>query len=191
MPQQERTSQNSLFVQKLAPFGAGVIFLVVSIAGYFLVIQPEISKFLTGGPLDVEVKKQIVENRKAYLSDMRALDALYEQYGKGDTSKISTILPSSKDLPSLFSSYERLAKNMGIGLQSIDIVTQDGKVKNVPGVKEVLISLKFANIDYVKFKKLLAVLEANARFTDVVSFDIQPDSQFATLNIKTYYSAEK
>lgn len=174
---------------------AGVLAVLVCFGifgGLFVtVIQPEIQKYRPGGKFDVEEKKKIVEDRRVYLEDLKKLNALYQQYGEGTESKLARMLPVSPDVANIFTSYERFAKKMGVSLQSIDIVGQDGKVKNVPGAREVLISLSFSNVDYAKFKQLLKALEANSRFTDVVSFDIAPDSQAASVNVRTYYSSEK
>lgn len=189
MPQIKSQSLLLLF-NRLVPLLAAILFAGVFGALFMLVIAPEIQKYRPGGQFDVEEKKKIVENRRLYLEDLKKLQALYEQYGEGEQSKLNMVLPSGPDIATIFSSYERFAKKMGVSLQSIDIVSQDGKVKNNPGAKEVLISLSFTNVDYAKLKILLKALETHARFTDVVSFDSSPDSQAAGINIRTYYSAE-
>lgn len=188
MPRPRTNPVTASLVAKIAPFVAAFLFLATSIAGYTLIVQPELQKYLPGGPLDEAAKRQIVDNRKSYLTGLKGLDTLYTQYGSGDASVIPSILPSAPDLPSIFTSYEQLAKQMGIGLESVDIVSQDTKIKSIPGARQVVISLKFDGVDYTKFKKLLTLLESNSRFTDVMSFDIQPDSQFANFTVQTYYA---
>lgn len=174
-------------IAKATPTVAAVLCLTVSAIGYVFLVAPEMEKYRPGGPLDVEAKRQVVQNRKQYLSDLKKLNQLYEEYGSGEQNVVSSIIPNDKDVSSLFATYELLAKQMKIGLESIDIVSQDGKVKNIPGAREIVISLKFSGVNYTKFKEVLSVLETYGRFTDVLSFDIQPESQFANINIRTYY----
>lgn len=171
------------------PILCALAFAAIAIAGFFAVIRPEIEQYQPGGPLDVQAKRQIVENRKQYLSDLKKLNQLYTAYGAGDASALSVILPGAKDLPALFAGYESLARRMKFGLQSIDIISADGKVKGSPAAKEIIVALKLDSVDYAKFKELLHILENSSRLTDIISFDIQPDSKFANITLKTYYAS--
>lgn len=172
---------------KLLPIIAVLVFVAVGLPLFFLLIQPEVSVYLPGGSRDLDATRQIIQSRREYLSDLRKLVALYDVYGKGDAALIKRVLPSEKNIPEVFAFYERLAKRMGIGLQSIDIVSQDASAKGLSGVKEMSISLRFTAVDYQKFKELLKLFESSSRVTEILSFDIQPESRNATLLIKTYY----
>ena len=181
------SSLNQQLITKATPLACGLVFVVIVAIFFVYLIQPEIRQYEPGGPLDVEAKRKIVEDRKQYLDDLRKLNTLYTTYGVGEQSAVSTIVPDAKDIPGVFSGYELLAKRMKIGLESIDIINQDGKAKGIPGAKEIIVSLRLSNVDYAKFKDFLGVLETSSRFIDVVSFDIQPESRFSTVTLKTYY----
>ncbi len=178
---------SSKLIASSTPIVSGLMFAVIAALCFVYFIQPEIKQYEPGGPLDVEAKRTIVANRKQYLLDLKKLNELYTTYGVGEQSIVSTMLPSGKDIPGIFAGYELLAKRMKIGLESIDIVNQDGKAKGIAGAKEIVVSLRLSNVDYAKFKEFLNVLETSSKFIDVVSFDIQPESRFSNVTLKTYY----
>ncbi len=180
-------------ISKISTLGAGIFIfaavLFIGVAGslYFFVVQPELARYLPGGSRDLQAKKEIIASRQTYLDDLRKLQASYQSYGSGTDNSIDKMLPSGKDIPDIFTNYEQFAKKMGVGVQLIDIVSQDASVKGLSGVKEIDVSLRFNNVDYQKFKELLKALESSGRLTDIISFDIQPDSRSASMLVKNYY----
>ncbi len=174
-------------IGRLVPILAPLVFVVIALPLFLLLVMPQFSDYLPGGSRDLEATRQIIQSRRQYLEDLRQLKVLHEKYGDGNAALMNRILPGDKSIPDVFAYYERLAKRMRVGLQSIDIVSQDAPAKGLSGVKEMNISLKFSGVDYKKLKELLKMFEDSSRITEVLSFDIQPEGRSAAMMIKTYY----
>ncbi|MBI4239572.1 hypothetical protein HY620_01120 [Candidatus Uhrbacteria bacterium] len=189
MPVVDHTKQFQL-LEKITPLLIVCIFGVVWGVSYYLYIQHELQRYLSGGTLHQETVKRQLADRSSYLERLKHFAALYNEQGTDPKNAFASIAPLKKDIPSLFQLYEQIAYKHNLGLQLVDIIGQDGSRKDAPGIKEVIIALKLTNVDYEKMKSLLADIETNARLTDVQSFDFDPESRSLSLNVKMYYFAK-
>lgn len=190
MPAQ-RNRDISKILEIATPLAMIALFFVVILAAYTMVLDREIRKYMPGGSFHTDTEREIVQSRTAYAQDLEMLYQLYTTYGSGTANAVEQIIPTDKEIPSLFAAYERVAKKLKVGLETLDIVNVDAISKTAQGAREMTISLKFSNVDYERFKQLLEIFETLMRFTDVISFDLQPETRFANLMIKIYYYPEK
>ena len=190
MPVVDHTKQFQL-LEKITPLLIVCIFGAVWGVSYYFFIQHQLARYLPGGALHQETATRQLSDRTAYLERIKSFTALYNEQGTDPKNAFASIAPVQKDIPSVFQLYEHIAYKHNLGLQLVDIVNQDGSRKDAPGVKEVVIALKLTNVDYEKMKSLLADIETNARLTDVLSFDFNPESSSLSLNVKMYNFGDK
>lgn len=179
-------------LDKLMPLIVVVIFAAVLAPTYFFLIQPELSKYLPGGDHNIATAQDLLDKRKAYESQLKPLQELYEQYGNGSQSNvIDTILPSDLDIPTIYATFERIGRDLNVSVQSIDIGNIESASSSVQGVKSVIISMKMSGVVYSKMKEILHYLESSMRLTDVNVVDFDPRSKFLSLTMRVYYSVPK
>ncbi len=184
-------TKRAQLLQKTLPLDILLIFVAVWGSFYYFFFQHEIQKFLPGGTYHTQTEQQQLRDRQSYLEDLKKLKTLQETYGADNKGALSQIIPATKDVPLIFSMYERVAHEHNLGLQLIDIVSQDASRKDAPGVREMVVALKLTNVDYKRLKELIRDIEKSARLTDVLSFDFDPEAQTLSLNVKLYYFGEK
>lgn len=186
MPAQQKTPVK--IFDAAVPFLIVLIFAAVFGPFFYYIIQPELQKYLPGGPSNYTAIKQLLDSRTTYRNDLKSLADFVAQSEAREQDPIALILPSSEDIPTLYALFEKLAKDVGVGLQVVDIASggsdpQDAKEP----IRKVRISLRFINVDYDSLKRLLTALETNIRLTTIESLAYDPVNQFASVSIFTYY----
>lgn len=179
-------------LEKVLPLVVLAIFAAVFAPTYLYLLKPQIAKFLPGGEQNIQSAKELLEKRKNYANQLKPLQELYELYGSGSKANIiETILPPALDVPTIYATFERIGKDLGVTVQSIDIGSLDSTSSSVQGVKSAVISMKMSGIGYEKMKDILRYIEHSMRLTDVTVIDFDPRSKFLSLTMKVYYSAPK
>lgn len=179
-------------------FDATVPFLVVLIfAGvfgsfYYYSIQPELQKYLPGGSVNETEVKLLLDSRTAYRNDLKALSDFVKRAEESQQDPIALALPSNADVPTLYALFEKLASDVGVGLQVIDIGAEREGAKETQGqIRRIPITLRFVNVDYPTLQRLLTALEQNIRLTMVETLAYDPINQSASLTVFTYYFTQQ
>lgn len=176
----------------VSPFLIVIIFAAVFGTAYTYLVQPELQKYLPGGPLNYHTVNDLLTSRQQYRDNLEGLFTFYKKATANAQDPLTMVLPSDKDIPTLYALFEKIAKDSSAGLQVIDISSKDGSAKNTDGkIKQVEISLRFVNVDYAGLKRLLAALETNIRLTTIKDIAFDPANSIANFTVTTYYFAGK
>ena len=194
MPDEKKKLINpgATVLEKLMPLVVIAIAATILAPTYIFLLQPELKKYLSGGEQNVQTAQEFLDKRKSYADQLKPLQELYEQYGSGSQANvIETIMPSDLDIATIYATFERIGRDLDIGVQSIDIGNVDGASSSVQGVKSVIISMKISGVGYEKMKDILRYLETTMRLTDVNVIDFDPRSKFLSLTMRVYYTTPK
>ncbi len=177
--------------EALTPFCIVIIFAVVFVSFFYYIIQPELQKYLSGGPLNVTTVQELLKSRKAYHDDLKGLFTFYTTATQQKTDPLALILPSDKDVPTLYALFEKIGKDADVGLQVIDISSNGEQAKKTKGqIRKVPIALRFVAVDYAGLQRLIATLESNIRLTTIEGFTFDPTNKIASFTVDTYYFAK-
>lgn len=179
-------------IDKLMGLIVVLVFLAILAPTYIFLISPQLEKILPGGDAHQQTAEELLSKRTAYLKSLQPLQELLDAYGSESKSDlIGSIAPSSIDIATLYALFERLGREMNVSIQTIDIGSAEGASSLVKGVESVIVSLRFADVNYGKMKEILSTLESNLRLTDVVVIDYDPRSKFLSLTVRLYYFSKK
>ena len=190
MPQIEKKKiRFSFILDKIEPLL--VLAIIVGVLWYMAIsfIWPEFRKYMAGGEFHVQTEKAKLIEQKAYFKELKDFYTLYQQRTSG-TDVLAGTVPLHADYPSFFAGFEKVAADLGLGLEVVSISPPKGiepKKKEKGELKELLVSAKFTKVDYKKLKTLLNIFETNKRILDVQSVDADPAGGSASFVIKTYY----
>jgi len=190
MPQIEKKKiRFSFILDKIEPL------LILAIMGgvlwyaYASFIDPELKKYLPGGEFHSDTEKAKLAEQEKYLKELQDFYSLYQKRTSG-TDVLANAVPQHADSPGFFAGFEKIATDLGLGLEVISVTPPKGiepKKKEKGQLKELTISVKFTKVDYKKLKTLLNIFETNRRILDVQSVDADPSGGAASFIIKTYY----
>jgi hypothetical protein len=172
----------------LTPFLIVIIFAAVFGSFFYYIIQPESQKYLPGGPSNEFSVKELLKSRKTYRDDLNGLFTFYTSSKTQEQDPLTMILPSDKDVPTLYALFEKMAKDIDVGLQVIDISDARETTKSARSmVKRVPVALRFVNVDYGGLKRIIAALEHNGRLTAIENYSYDPGNNVASFSVVTYY----
>lgn len=176
----------------LVPFLVVLIFAGVFGLSFYYVIQPELQKYLPGGQQNYPSVKELHDSRVAYRNDLQSLAEFVAQTSSDAQDPITWVLPSNDDVPTLYALFEKIAKDVNVGLQVIDIAnTAEDAIKTKSQIRSVPIELRFVNVDYATLKRLITTLESNIRLTTLESLSYDPLGETVSIAVHTYYFAER
>ncbi len=179
-------------LEALTPFLIVIIFALVFVSFFYYIIQPSLQNYLPGGPVNVGTVQELLKSRRVYKDDLNGLFSFYTSSKKAPQDPLVMIFPSDKDVPTLYALFEKLAQDIDVGLQVIDISENGSDAKNTRGqIRKVPISLRFVNVDYAGLKRVISVLESNIRLTAIDNFSYDPINKTASFSIATYYFTER
>lgn len=179
-------------LEALTPFLIVIIFALVFVSFFYYIIQPALQNYLPGGPVNIETVQELLKSRKLYKDDLNGLFTFYTFSKKAPQDPLAMIFPSDKDVPTLYALFEKLAQDIDVGLQVIDISENGTDAKNTRGqIRKVPISLRFVNVDYAGLKRIISALESNIRLTAIDNFSYDPINKTASFSIATYYFTER
>lgn len=191
MPQiKKKNIRFSFILDKIEPV---LILLIVGGVLWYMYtsfIQPELQKYMAGGEFHVDTEKTKLIEQQKYLKELKDFYTLYQQKTSG-TDALAGTVPQHAEYPVFFAGFEKIATDLGLGLEVVSISAPKGidseKKKEKGELKELAVSAKFTKVDYKKLKTLLDILETNKRILDIQSVDADPASGAASFIIKTYY----
>ena len=135
--------------------------------------------------------QELLKSRKLYHDDLSGLYTFYTASQKQQQDPLAMILPSDKEIPTLYALFEKIGKDVDVGLQVIDIAQGKEDAKNTKGqIKKVPLSLRFVNVDYAGLKRVINALETNIRLTTIDNFSYDPGNNVASFSVSTYYFAD-
>lgn len=174
--------------EAFVPFLIVLIFASVFGSFFYYIIQPEMQKYLPGGPANYTSVKELLDSRTSYRNDLKSLADFASVAEKNGQDPIALVLPSNEDVPTLYALFEKMAKDAGVGLQVIDISQRAEDAKNAKGqIREVPVQLRYVNVDYETLKRLISVIESNIRLTRIKSLSYDPVGQALSILVTTYY----
>ncbi|RJQ35409.1 hypothetical protein C4566_00615 [Candidatus Parcubacteria bacterium] len=195
----EQPSEILIIVNRYVMIIMAVIILGILALGYFFLLSPKIAsiKVIEQETTDIEQRRILNENLLTKIKQLQfEYDGLIEDR-EGQLSKLLKVIPDEPQLAELFVLTERLAKQRGFELQSINIsegstssgsVNPDGSsaVVSEEGLKSLVIHANIAygseavegdkkqssdeeevKTPYQIFKQYLVDLENNLRLMDV------------------------
>ncbi|MDD5043121.1 MAG: hypothetical protein PHD51_00420 [Patescibacteria group bacterium] len=189
--------------QKLSPFKlfllqyfkiiTPLVAILILVLGLFFILKPKYNEVKISGALNLEAKQEELAAKKLYLEQLISLRENYGSISEDDIAKIRGILPLEEDIPGLMAQFEKIVQGSGFNLSSLNISPAKNLFKNKgdEDVKKLLVVATIAGGDYSKFKDMLSVVESNLRLFDVRSINFTSGSDLYTLNISTYYLANK
>lgn len=182
-----KTSTVKIF-DTIVPFLVVLIFAAVFGSFFYYIIQPELQKYLQGGPANYASVKELLDSRTVYRNDLNGLAEFASAAEQNGQDPIALVLPSNEDVPTLYALFEKLAKDAGVGLQVIDISQKTEDAKSAKSqIRAALIQLRYVNVDYPTLKRLIEVLESNIRLTRITSLSYDPAGQTASILVSVYY----
>lgn len=190
MPQIEKKHiRFSFILDKVEPL---LILLIIGGVFWYMYtsfIQPEFQKYTAGGEFHVDTEKAKLAEQQKYLKELRDFYTLYQQKTSG-TDVLAGTVPQYAEYPIFFAGFEKVAADLGLGLEVVSISAPKGiekKKKEKGELKDLSVSVKFTKVDYKKLKTILNIFETNKRILDVQSVDADPAGGAASFIIKTYY----
>lgn len=176
----------------MVPFLVVLIFAAVFGSFFYYIIQPELQNYLPGGPNNYTSIKTLLDGRTVYRNDLDGLAEFVRQAAENKQDPIALVLPSGEDVPTLYALFEKIAQDVGVGLQVIDISQREaGGTAPTGPIRTVSTDLRFVNVDYATLKILLSALESNIRLTAITSLSYDPLNQIVSMTVLTYYFGEK
>lgn len=197
---------------KYIPSVVTLIVVVILGLGYWFFFQPIVLQLSNGGILDTANKARQLSTLMDYLAKQKTLVSEYEKISAKEAASVASMLPSEKDIPSLFVQLEALAKEGGFAPLYIEtdeaaalasdanssraikkrpVITDTDDILSLPrGVKKVTLSFKMGEGDYSDLKNFLNRLENNQRLLDVSSLRYFAKINAYDLTLNAYYIDE-
>ncbi|GEM_PF-5474954 len=142
--------------------------LLISAAGFlsfFFVLQTydNLNQLRTA----VAERRTLLESRTKIIDDVLKLKQDYDAK-KAEIDKISSIIPSRKQLPELVSAFESMASTNGLALNSLNIAENENSSEEDAGnpFKTMNIQNKL-NGSYESFRNFLSSVESSRRLIDI------------------------
>lgn len=177
-----------------------ILIIIIFTFSYLYFFKDEISEIRKVGVVDYQKKLDELEVKKRNLSELKSVFEKYEKLRKEEIEKLDMILPSDKDIPSLYIQLDAFAKDVGLNLSSIEIAekgvttlkaNQPGSTATSLGLKSVSISIAIKGIDsYSKLKLFLNSIEKNIRLFDISSITYSPSVDAYKISLTTYYKTK-
>lgn len=178
--------------------------LIVLLAGFFFLVNPEIEKVRSFGALSLEQSRHQRDQVTESLRLVRSTVAAYQVLNAQDIAKLQAVLPSSADLPAMFVEVEALALSSGLRLSNVSFLqaaaqrkaaagtTASAKPSVLAGIQQMQVNFTVTGgHGYANLKNFLATLESSVRILDVQSLSYTPakagDEESYVVNAIAYY----
>ncbi len=159
---------------------ATCLFVVISFSAIFLFPR---YRNLNELQKNLEVIKEEFQQQEDYFSNLSQIGTDLEQY-KEELAKISSSLPDSPSLPSLFGFLQKASSQSGLVLKGISPFTVSS-AEEFPNIKATQFSLEVTG-PYSSFKNFVSTLEKSSRIIEVesVSFASPQEDNLFTFNLR-------
>ncbi|NQT49899.1 type 4a pilus biogenesis protein PilO [Candidatus Kuenenbacteria bacterium] len=144
--------------------------------------------------LIVQQKQQVLAEKENELSELKSAKVNYEGIEES-VQKMLMVLPSEKELSSIFVQLDALAYKNNLSLDTVDIAeSQELDGENIksqkPTLKKLALTLSLTGGDYYTLKNFLIDVEKNLRLLDVKALIYEPLAGSYNLTMNTYYWGE-
>lgn len=156
----------------------GAIMISTAAFAFFYLVMPSYNQ-------SGELEKAVVERQNLFDSRSKIIDRILKvknEYAskKESLDKITSTIPSQKNIPELISTLENIAESSGIALISLDI--GNVSINETSGIGSIPISLKLVG-NYTAYSKLLNLIELNRRLIDIDSSRVTSDESAGVLTL--------
>ena len=192
-----------------------IFILIFMGASFYFLICPKFKEASGASNQVIEQKKMEFIKEYNNLQNYKNLIAEFSEISQENVYKIEKMVPNAYTRDDLFTEVTYFLIQNGFKINSINIfdpsaeavkvekgtkrATTEEKVANLPAYQEKIstlpstvgawvINLELVNIDYLKVKSLLNLLENNLKIMDVYSLDFYPNSNTLNIGIITYYN---
>lgn len=160
--------------------------LAYLVAGYLLVLLPQLQKVTSGIQGEIDALRVGIEADTAYSASLEERVAEFRQMNSEKKAMVGHAVPLEPQVPDLFVQYDAIARKNGLVMESID--AQEDPASITPeGIVTVRISMNLTGAPYANFKAYLNDVEHNERLADVQSVLFVPDSGTYGVILHTYY----
>ncbi len=196
--QKNRDSLNSLLKTYFSLFMLLLVILVL-VVGYLLILRPKYQATLKTIHDNYAQQQEYYASQSEKLASLKALNEFYKKIGTADLAKFNSLLPDQYAKEKLFGELEETITRNGFVVKSINLVDSDSPEPGAEGAAadagpaispqlgQIKVQLSLGAVDYIGFKNLLRLLEANLRLFDVTQVSFSPDSEATALTLTTYY----
>jgi hypothetical protein len=167
-----------LFFVRLFWYITIILTFIVVFGGYSILVKPKMAMLRPGGALDINVYKSILAKEQQYLTDVKTLDAEYQNLDKEKLKKLSYIIADKLDVSGLLYFFDSLNAKFGITPANFSYSSSKGVTK---------IKINFKGKDYYEFKNYLKALEESARIIDVANIKMSVRDGDYSIELATYY----
>ncbi len=156
-----------------------IIFLLAAFfIGYFAIIKPKMDQTFNGGPLDLKIRQEILNEQKAYLERLKKMKQEADEINFSELEKIKYVLAEKVDVPLILKQIKALAEQSDLELINFAFDFKNGILT---------IKLDFKKGNYQMIKEYLAEIEKNVRIMDVREISLTGVGSGASLAIQSYY----
>jgi Tfp pilus assembly protein PilO len=160
--------------------------ILYGIAGYLLLILPQLSALATGARAEIAGLRESIAADQAYSARLEEQVKDFRMLNTGLKAKIHRVMPIAPETPELFVMFDRIAQRNGLVLESIDTVV-DLEAAAEGGVTPVRVSMNVSGGAYRSFSGFLHDIEQNERISDVESLLFVPESGSYAVVLQTYF----
>lgn len=182
-----------------------VIVVAFVLLSFIFILKPKYDAIQTGIDIsndNMELEREALEK---YNFRLDGYISSFDKIKKKSKDRLSILLPNEDFKENLFIQFEDMAKEQGLLMTSLNIVTTDvesilnPKPNTKPidsknsstlpeGVGVVTINMNITGLDYEGFKEYLKDIESNLRIMDINNIAYSNEAKTLSLSISTYFN---
>lgn len=187
---------------------AGAVIVIILGIGYLSFLAPKVTELRRVGSLDLVQTDEQLALKEDVLTATKSVVGKFDSLQAEKFEKLSKILPSEDDIPSLFVQMESLAIASGLVLGSVSFADLGAETPTNPilapssvdetttraptaGLRQLSITMSVSGSDgYANLKRFLTNLESHIRLLELQSFVYAPSAsglEEYQISAKTYY----
>lgn len=156
-----------------------------------LIVYPQYKKIVASRNYQNSQIKSL-EDGKVKLDILKNLQDHFSAANRADLERLNIFLPKEKDIPGLLLELQAIATQDNFTIVSLDVAEEkvlanSSETPAEGNISKLNIALNLKDGTYSDFKNLLRDLENNLRLIDTVSFNISPETDSYSMNLRTYY----
>jgi len=184
--------QKQIMLNRLFLPAVVLTLLVVSVAGYFLVLNGKYQVLTNAKSVDLPAADQRLQSLQRELDAFKAGQLPGSAFTAEEQRLLTQVLPSSVDISSLTIQLSNLAKANNFVMTSVTLGNGNGNGATVATstkntAKSAAVTVNFSGGTYYDFQNLLKALESSVMIFDVKSVTFAGDAGDIALEMVTYY----